>query len=436
MDLFGDAAEDRLRALAPLADRMRPERLEDVAGQEHLVGEGAGLRRAIDEDRLGSAIFHGPPGTGKTTLARIIARRTDAAFEELSAVSAGKADVQAVIERARLRLGSDARRTILFLDEIHRFNRAQQDALLPVVESGLVTLIGATTENPYHDVIGPLLSRSRLYEFRALDEAALERVLDRGAAEIGAGPLAADVRTAIVRGAGGDARSSLTTLELAWQHARSRGEGAVGLDDVVEASRRLPVLYDKSGDRHYDTISAFIKSVRGSDPDAALYYLASMLEGGEDPRFVARRLLILASEDIGNADPHALPLAQACAYTVDFVGLPEARYALSQTTSYLALAPKSNASAVAIGRATEAVQARGNARPPAPLRDASYRGAKALGHGRGYLYPHDHPDGWVAQQYLPDGLEDARFYEPTDHGEEARLRARLEELRRRKGPAA
>jgi putative ATPase len=429
VSLFDDAAEERRSAHAPLADRLRPRTLDEFTGQPKLVGPGAALRRAIEEDRLSSSIFFGPPGTGKTTLARIVAAGTRSDFEELSAVSSGKADVQAVIGRARERLGAQGRRTVLFIDEIHRFNKTQQDALLPVVESGLVTLIGATTENPFHSIIGALVSRCRLYEFEGHSEEDLVVVLERGAAALGDPPVENDVLAVIAATAAGDARHALSTLELAHEHAASRGDGAVTEEDVAAAVLRRPVRYDRDGDNHYDTISAFIKSVRASDPDAALFYLAVMLEGGEDPVYIARRIAILASEDIGNADPRALELAVACARVVELVGLPECRYALSQATAYLSLAPKSNAAARSLGAAVKAARTHATARPPAALRDASYRGAQQLGRGVGYRYPHDAPGGFVADDHLPPELAGTRIYEPGEQGLEARLAERLRELR-------
>ena len=378
-----------------------------------MLGEHSALRRAIAEDRVGSAIFFGPPGVGKTTLARIVARATGAAFEELSAVSASVNDVRAVIGRARERLGAQAQRTILFLDEIHRFNKAQQDALLPVVEEGLVTLIGATTENPYFEVNSALLSRVQLYELLPLELPQLERVVGRGEETLGV-ELTPGVRTLIAARAGGDARSALTILEVA---AQTAGGGTVTEEHVEDAARKRPLLYDKGGDAHYDFISAFIKSMRGSDPDATVYYLAAMLEGGEDPRYIARRMIVLASEDVGNADPRALLVAVAAAHAVEHVGLPEARLNLSQAAIYLARAPKSNASYVAIKEATVDVREGGNVRPPKPLRDASYRGAKKLGHGQGYVYPHDDPRGFDVD-YLPDELKGKTYYRPSGNGEE------------------
>lgn len=406
-DLFSDAAEQRLPDTAPLALRLRPGTLDEFVGQEHMLGERSALRRAIAEDRVGSAIFFGPPGIGKTTLARIVAATTGAAFEELSAVSASVNDVRAVISRARERLGAQGQRTILFLDEIHRFNKAQQDALLPVVEEGLVTLIGATTENPYFEVNSALLSRVQLYELQPLELPQLERVVARGEETLGV-ELAPEVRTLIAARAGGDARSALTILEVA---AQTAGGGTVTEEHVEDAARKRPLLYDKGGDAHYDFISAFIKSMRGSDPDATVYYLAAMLEGGEDPRFIARRMIVLASEDIGNADPQALLVATAAAHAVEYVGLPEARLNLSQAALYLALAPKSNASYVAIKEATQDVREGGNVRPPKELRDASYPGAKKLGHGTGYIYPHDDPAGFEVD-YLPDELKGKKYYRP------------------------
>ncbi len=397
--------------MAPLPARLRPGRLEDFVGQAEVVSPGSALARAITEDRVGSAIFYGPPGSGKTTLARIVAAATGAAFEELSAVSASVADVRAVIARARERLGGNGQRTILFLDEIHRFNKAQQDTVLPAVETGLVTLIGATTENPYFEVNSALLSRTQIYELRPLSHDELQVVVRRGVAELGA--RASDELVALIaRRAGGDARAALSILELAWQTARSEDVDLEGRH-VEDAARRRPVVYDKHGDAHYDFTSAFIKSIRGSDPDAALYYLAAMLEGGEDPRYVARRLIVHASEDVGMADSQALLVAVAAAHAVEHVGLPEARLNLAHATIYLARAPKSNAIIEAIGAAARDVREHGAIRPPKALRDAHYRGAKKLGHGEGYVYPPDDPAGYELD-YLPEELQGRTYYDPSD----------------------
>jgi putative ATPase len=387
--------------------RLRPTSLDEFVGQEHVLGEGSALRHAIEEDRIGSAIFFGPPGSGKTTLARIVAATTGAEFEELSAVSASVADVRGVLARARERLGAHGHRTILFLDEIHRFNKAQQDALLPAVEEGLVTLIGATTENPYFEVNSALLSRVQLYELAPLEIVQLERVIARGEAALGI-TLSHNLRTLVARRAGGDARNALNILEAA---AATAGDEPVSEEMVEDAARKRPLLYDKGGDAHYDFTSAFIKSMRGSDPDAAVYYLASMLEGGEDARFIARRMVILASEDVGNADPQALVVAVAAAQAVEHVGLPEAQLNLAQAAIYLALAPKSNAVTVALGEARRDVREIGNVRPPKELRDAHYPGAKKLGHGQGYIYPHDDPAGFEAD-HLPDELKGRTYYRP------------------------
>jgi putative ATPase len=415
-DLFADAAAQRASDVAPLALRLRPRMLDEFVGQVQMLGEGSALRLAIAQDRVGSAIFYGPPGSGKTTLARIVANTTGAAFEELSAVSATVSDVRAVLARARERLGANAQRTILFLDEIHRFNKAQQDALLPAVEEGLVTLIGATTENPYFEVNSALLSRCQVYELEPLSREELGIVVRRGAQVLGA-PVPDELVESIATRAGGDARTALNILELAWATAAAE-EAALEERHVDDASRKRPLLYDKGADAHYDFISAFIKAMRGSDPDAAVYYLAAMIEGGEDPRFIARRMIVLASEDIGNADPRALLVATAAAHAVEHVGLPEARLNLSQAAIYLARAPKSNASYVALKRATQDVRERGNLRPPKALRDESYPAARKLGHGKGYVYPHDDPAGFDVD-YLPDELKGTTYYEPSGHGEEA-----------------
>jgi putative ATPase len=413
-DLFSDAAKQRLPEVAPLALRMRPQSLDEFVGQEQVLGEGSALRTAIESDRVRSAIFYGPPGTGKTTLARIVANMTGAAFEELSAVSATVAQVREVLARARERLGANGQRTILFLDEIHRFNKAQQDALLPGVEEGVITLIGATTENPYFEVNSALLSRSQVYELEPLSLEELATIVGRGAEELGA-KVPDQLAHAIATRAGGDARSAHNILELAWQTAQA-AEEPLGEEHVEDAARKRPLLYDKAADAHYDFISAFIKSMRGSDPDASVYYLAAMLESGEDARFIARRMVVLASEDIGNADPRALLIAVAAAQAVEHVGLPEARLNLAQAAIYLARAPKSNASYMAIKRATADVQEKGNIRPPKALADGSWYG-KQLGKGEGYIYPHSDPAGFDVG-YLPDELKGTTYYEPSGNGEE------------------
>jgi putative ATPase len=414
-DLFSEAAGRRLDAMAPLAQRLRPRTLDEFVGQEHVIAPGRALRLAIEQDRAPSMILYGPPGSGKTTLARIVARTTGAEFEELSAVSATVANVREVLARARERLGGSGRRTILFLDEIHRFNKAQQDALLPGVEEGLVTLIGATTENPYFEVNSALLSRTQIYELEPLDDDDLREVVRRGASALDADVPEA-IEQLIARRAGGDARNALNILELAVSTARAED---VELEErhVEDAARKRPLVYDKGGDAHYDFISAWIKSTRAGDAQASVYYLAAMLEGGEDPRFIARRMIVLASEDVGNADPRALLIAVAAAQAVEHVGLPEARLNLAQAAVYLARAPKSNAAYVALGKATQDVRERGHLRPPDALRSAAYPGARKLGRGQGYLYPHDDPRGF-AVDCLPDELAGSVYYEPSGAGEE------------------
>ena len=413
-DLFSDAAEQRLPEVAPLALRMRPSTLEAFVGQQQILGEGSALRLAIEADRVRSAIFYGPPGSGKTTLARIIARATGAAFEELSAVSATVAQVREVLARARERLGANGQRTILFLDEIHRFNKAQQDALLPGVEEGVITLIGATTENPYFEVNSALLSRAQVYELEPLSIEELTTVGKRGADAIGA-DISDELLELIATRAGGDARSVHNIVELAWQTAQA-AEEPLSEAHIDDAARKRPLLYDKAADAHYDFVSAFIKSMRGSDPDASVYYLAAMLESGEDARYIARRMIVLASEDIGNADPRALLVAVAAAQAVEHVGLPEARLNLAQAAIYLARAPKSNASYEALKRATRDVQERGNIKPPKALRDGSWYG-RQLGHGEGYIYPHSDPSGFDVD-HLPEELKGTTYYEPSGSGEE------------------
>jgi putative ATPase len=422
---------------APLAARMRPRTLEEFVGQENIVGPGTALRKAIEGDQLTSVIFWGPPGCGKSTLAQIIARTTQAYFESYSAVTSGVGDIRKVIEAARVRRRRRGQKTILFVDEIHRWNKAQQDALLPHVEDGTIILIGATTENPYFEVNPPLLSRSRLFRFERLSDEAVRHLLERAITdpERGLGTWNLVVEEAALQHlthiAGGDARVALNALEAAAQAALPDAEGKryLSLSLAEEGAQMRALAYDKAGDEHYDTISAFIKSIRGSDPDAALYWLAKMLLAGEDIQFIARRLVILAAEDVGNADPMALVLANAAAQAVMFVGLPEAQLILSQAVTYLATAPKSNASTIAIGRAMEEIQANGAKPVPLPLRDTHYPGSKFLGHGKGYLYPHGFPDHYVEQHYLPPDVPKHPFYEPTEEGYEAEIKQRMQSRR-------
>jgi len=421
MDLFESGLADRIKARGPLASRLRPTRLDEVVGQEHLLGPDGALRALVEAQRLASVILWGPAGTGKTTIARLLADAVGAAFEPMSAVSAGVKDVREVIERARRRLAEHGASTILFLDEVHRFNKAQQDALLPSVEDGTLTLVGATTENPFFEVNGPLLSRSTLFRLEPLGADALHELLRRGLAAEGA-TIDKEAAAFLVDLVDGDGRALLTTLEVAAAVAGPAGHITV---DAVERARTTRALtYGR--DDHYDVVSAFIKSIRGSDPDAGIYWLARMLSSGEDPRFVARRLVILASEDVGMADPTSLLVAAAAAHAVEYVGLPEAQLNLAQAVVHLAQAPKSNRVALAIWSATEDVRTRPKGAVPPHLRDAHYRGAATIGHGAGYAYPHDDPRGWVEQTHLPDDVADRRYYRPSGHGFEAEVTSRLD----------
>jgi putative ATPase len=431
-DLFAAAAEERLARQAPLAARLRPQRLDDVVGQDELVGPGRPLRVLVETDRLSSAIFWGPPGTGKTTLAQVIARHTAKAYVQLSAVSASVKDVREAAARAEQRLGERGQGTILFLDEVHRFNKAQQDALLPSVESGLLVLVGATTENPYFEVNAPLLSRSTLFRLQPLAPDAVADLLRRGLSAEGA-EADGDALDHLAARAGGDGRQALTSLEVAVALAQERTSATGGTASarvtLADAEAALGTKLQRYGrDDHYDVISAFIKSIRGSDPQAGLHYLARMLEAGEDARFVARRLVILASEDVGEADPLSLVVATAAAQAVELVGLPEAQLNLAQAVVHLATAPKSNRAALGIWQAREDVRRGVGGEVPVHLRDAHYRSAHSLGHGVGYDYPHDDPRGWVRQQYLPDQAAGAVYYQPSGHGYEQEIAERMQRL--------
>ncbi|MCB0078465.1 MAG: AAA family ATPase [Anaerolineales bacterium] len=431
MDLFAHASQDEIARTQPLAARMRPRTLDEFVGQASIVGEGRLLRRAIESDQLSSLIFYGPPGTGKTTLARVIANRTNAHFITINAVLAGVKEIRAAIDEATDQRNLYARRTLLFVDEVHRFNKAQQDALLPHVENGTIILIGATTENPYFEVNQALVSRSRIFQLEPLDEAALSQVAEQALtdAERGYGGrnvvVAEEALAHLVNIANGDARALLNALELAVESTAPNAEGRIVIDLAVaeESIQRRAVRYDKKGDAHYDTISAFIKSLRGSDPDAALYWMGKMLYAGEDPRFILRRMIIFAAEDVGLADPRGLQVAMAAAQAYDYVGMPEGHYPLAMACLYLATAPKSN-SVGAIWAVKAVVEAEREQEPPDPLRDGS-RDKEGFGHGEGYLYPHDFDGNWVQQEHLPPALQGRTFYEPGDQGYEGKLRERI-----------
>lgn len=436
MDLFEYAKQKTLEKESPLASRLRPTVLEEVVGQEHIIGKDKLLYRAIMADKLSSVIFYGPPGTGKTTLAKVIANTTSAIFTQINATAAGKKDMEQVVKQAQQDLGAYGKKTILFIDEIHRFNKGQQDYLLPFVEDGTIILIGATTENPYFEVNGALLSRSIIFELRALDTEAIRTLLLRAVSDCEKGMgdynavLETDAADFLADMAGGDARSALNALELGILTTQRSADGKIHIDleTASQCIQKRVIRYDKGGDNHYDIISAFIKSMRGSDPDAAVYYLAKMLYAGEDVKFIARRIMICASEDVGNADPMALTVAVSAAQAVERVGMPESQIILSQAASYVACAPKSNAAVNAISLAMESVRTVRTTVPP-HLQDSHYPGAKKLDRGIGYRYAHDYPNHYVQQQYLPDEIQDAHFYEPGDLGYEKQIKEHLKAIK-------
>ena len=435
MDLFDYVREQNSEKESPLASRLRPTTLDEVVGQQHIIGKDKLLYRAIQADKLGSLIFYGPPGTGKTTLAKVIANTTSADFKQIYATIAGKKDMEEVVQQAKNNKGMYGKKTILFVDEIHRFNKGQQDYLLPFVEDGTLILIGATTENPYFEVNGALISRSSVFELKSLNKEDIKIILKRAVydREKGMGSYDAEITEEALEFladiSGGDARNALNAIELGVL-TTERGEHGkihITIDVAQECIQKRVVRYDKTGDNHYDTISAFIKSLRGSNPDAAVYYLAKMLYAGEDIKFIARRMMISAAEDVGNADPNALTVAVSASQAVERIGMPEARIILAQAATYIASAPKSNASYLAIDAALESVRNQ-KTTVPAHLQDAHYKGAAKLGHGTGYKYAHDYPEHYVKQQYLPDEIKNAKFYEPTEMGYEKEIKERLDKL--------
>ena len=438
MDLFDYMRQNTMEKESPLASRMRPTTLDEVVGQKHIIGKDKLLYRAIKADKLGSVIFYGPPGTGKTTLAKVIAHTTSARFEQINATVAGKKDMEEIVKNAKDAIGMYGQKTILFVDEIHRFNKSQQDYLLPFVEDGTITLIGATTENPYFEVNNALLSRSRIFELKPLEKQDIRELVIRAVydTEKGMGTYGADITDEaadfLADVANGDARAALNAVELGILTTDKSEDGKIHItiDVAAECIQKRVVRYDHDGDNHYDTISAFIKSMRGSDPDAAVYYLARMLYAGEEVKFIARRIMICASEDVGNADPNALVVAVSAAQAVERIGMPESQIILSQAAAYVATAPKSNAAYVGIQNAMKAVANMRTMPVPAHLQDKHYKGAEKLGHGLGYKYAHDYPNHYVTQQYLPDGMEGMRFYEPSENGYEKKIREHMEFIKR------